>query len=199
MTHRIRDFLEPALRGGPLPELPMNLGFVVSGDMSPASLKSLLMNRLGSIQANLREVLVDAFPDVSAELYQNETAQARQLAMLAALMALACIVASSAYFTSLFIDRRPLLALYVASGATTHVLLRQCLLPLSLITLGACVAIAIPGARVLDLHPTPVIHGSVGPAGWAAISTLLLVTSIAAWQLVAAIRRPALMRELNAA
>lgn len=78
----------------------MNLGFVVSGDMSSASLKALLMNRLGSVQANLREVLVDAFPDVSAELYQNETAQARQLAMLAALMALACIVASSAYFTS---------------------------------------------------------------------------------------------------
>lgn len=187
------DFLAP------LPELPMNLGFVVSGDLSKASLKSLLMNRLGSIQANLREVLVDAFPNVSAELYQNEIAQARQLAMLAALMALACIVASSAYFTSLFDDRRPLLALYVATGATTRVLLRQCLLPLSLITLGACVAIAIPGSRILDLHPTPVMQGSIGLAGWAALSTLLLVTAIAAWQLGAAIRRPALMRELNAA
>lgn len=64
---------------------------------------------------------------------------------------------------------------------------------------GACVATAVLGSRVLYLYPTPVVHGSVGVAGGAAVATLLLVTVIAAWQLGAAIRRPALMRELNAA
>lgn len=183
----------------PLPDLPMNPGFVTSSDLMPEQLKSILMNRLGSVQPNLREILVEPFPEVVAGLYRNETAQARQLAILAALMSLACILASSAYFSSIFRDRRPLLALYVAAGATTGTLFRRCLLPLAFIASFACFAAAVPGVRLVVFAPTPAFDGSVWLIAGAGATAVLLITSISAWQLGAALSRGALMSELKAA
>lgn len=181
-----------------LPDPALNLSFVTSTDLSPDHIKSLVFNNLHGVQPNLREVVVDSLPTIAAALYESDTAQARQLAILATLMALACIATSSAFFASIFRDRRPLVALYVATGATNDVLGRTCLLPFTFIALCACFAISLMGLLIPEGIPDHIFRGDYLAAAFAALFTIVGITLIAAGHLFSVVRQRDLMRELKA-
>ena len=63
----------------------------------------------------------------------------------------------------------------------------------------ACFAAAVPGVRLVVFAPTPAFDGSVWLIAGAGATAVLLITSISAWQLGAALSRGALMSELKAA